>query len=239
TTRFAAGSIRETLGPPVSATQTAPGETAIPSGCLPTGIVATTRFVRGSIRETVLSEGCEIQTAPLPAAASLQACGNVGHGLLGLTLIRAMTVLRFGSIRSSVDALSLIAQTAPSPTANPPDPCGMRMLATALPPLGTPSPPATPPARYTAPSPTAQTIDPLARIARLTRFMRSSRSPPACQRIVQWRSATANTSDDLFSEVPRRVTPPDQRASTTRATASLRVRASSFSRMFSTFFRTV
>jgi len=181
TTRFAAGSIRDTVGPPLFtvgpplfATQTAPGETAIPSGCRPTGIVATTRFVCGSTRETALSEGCETQTAPSPAATSLQAPGKAGHGLFGLILIRAMTVFRFGSIRSSVDALSLVAQTAPSPTANPPDPCGMRMLATTLPPRGTPSLLANRLAADTAPSPTAQAIDPLARIARLTQFMHSS-----------------------------------------------------------------
>jgi hypothetical protein len=90
--------------------------------------------------------------------------------LFGLTLIRALTVFRFGSIRSSVDALSLIAQTAPSPTANPPDPRGMRMLATTLPPRGTPSLPANTLADDTTPTPTvtAQAIDPLARIARLS-----------------------------------------------------------------------
>ena len=47
TTRFVAGSIRETLGPPAFATQTAPGETAIPSGLGPTSMVAVTLFVRG------------------------------------------------------------------------------------------------------------------------------------------------------------------------------------------------
>jgi hypothetical protein len=44
TTWFVAGSIRETLGSPLFATQTTPAETAIPSGCGPTPIVAT-RFV--------------------------------------------------------------------------------------------------------------------------------------------------------------------------------------------------
>jgi hypothetical protein len=54
------GSIRETLGPPASAkppafaTQTAPGETAMPWGCEPTGMVAATVFVAGSMRVTVL-----------------------------------------------------------------------------------------------------------------------------------------------------------------------------------------
>jgi len=45
--------MRETLGPPMFATQTAPGETATRSGCAPTRIVAVTWFVFGSIRETV------------------------------------------------------------------------------------------------------------------------------------------------------------------------------------------
>ena len=136
TTRFVAGSIRETLGPPLFATQTAPGETEIPSGCGPTGIVAVTLFVCGSTRETVLSEGCETHTAPLPAAASLQACGNAGHCLLGLIPTRAITAFRAGSMRRSVESLSLIAQTALSPTASPPLPCGMLILATTVPTRG-------------------------------------------------------------------------------------------------------
>ena len=52
TTRFVAVSMRVTLGSPAFATHTAPGETAIPSGCGPTRIVALTLLVRGSIRET-------------------------------------------------------------------------------------------------------------------------------------------------------------------------------------------
>src|SRR5580765_4582418 len=70
TTRFVAGSIRETLGPPAVATQTAPGETAMPSGCGPTGMVAMTLFVAGSTRVTVFNDGLESQTAPSPAAAA-------------------------------------------------------------------------------------------------------------------------------------------------------------------------
>ena len=42
TTRFVAGSMRETDGPPPLATQTAPDPTATPPGCGPTGMVATT-----------------------------------------------------------------------------------------------------------------------------------------------------------------------------------------------------
>ena len=68
TTRFVAGSIRETLGPPAVATHTAPGETAIPSGLGPTWMVAVTLFVEGSMRVTVSSDGLESQTAPSPAA---------------------------------------------------------------------------------------------------------------------------------------------------------------------------
>jgi hypothetical protein len=157
------------------------------------------------MRETVLSEGCETQIALSPAAASLQACGKAGHGLLGLTLIRAMTEFRFGSIRSSVDVLSLIAQTAPSPTANPPDLCGMRMLATTLPPRGTTSLPANTLADDTTPTPTAQAIDPPARIARLSPCMHSSSGHGALlhvKGIVQRRNVTANTSGDLFPKDP-------------------------------------
>ena len=57
TTRFVSGSMRETLGPPAFTTQTAPGETAMATGCGPTWIVARTLFVAGSMRETVSSEG--------------------------------------------------------------------------------------------------------------------------------------------------------------------------------------
>jgi hypothetical protein len=64
TTWFVAGSIRDTLGPPLFATQTASCETAIPSGCDPTGIIAMTLFVCGSMLETVLSDGWETHTAP-------------------------------------------------------------------------------------------------------------------------------------------------------------------------------
>src|SRR5215470_9967651 len=67
TTRFVAGSIRDTLGSPAFATQTAPGVTAMPSGCGPTAMVAVTLFVSGSIREIVSSDGVESHTAPLPA----------------------------------------------------------------------------------------------------------------------------------------------------------------------------
>src|SRR5213592_969828 len=110
TTRFVAGSIRETLGPPALATHTAPGETEIPAGCGPTPMVAVTLFVAGSKRETAFPAGCESQTAPSPATA---ASG-------GETLIRATTALRLGSIRMSDDSAVLIAQTAPSPTVRGP-----------------------------------------------------------------------------------------------------------------------
>src|SRR5438552_18929484 len=70
TTRFVAGSILETLGPPAFATQTASGATAMPDGCGPTWIVAVTLFVTGSIRETVSSDGQESQTAPSQAPAA-------------------------------------------------------------------------------------------------------------------------------------------------------------------------
>src|SRR5207249_6304701 len=57
TTRFVAGSMRETLGPPALATQTAPGEMAIPSGCGPTPMLFVTLFVAGSTRETESLDG--------------------------------------------------------------------------------------------------------------------------------------------------------------------------------------
>src|SRR5579859_5508553 len=57
TTRFVAGSMRETLGPPALATQTALGEMAIPAGCGPTWMLAVTLFVAGSMRETVSFDG--------------------------------------------------------------------------------------------------------------------------------------------------------------------------------------
>ena len=89
TTWFVAGSMRETLGPslevPWLATQTAPGDVAIPSGSLPTGIVAVTLLVIGSTRTTTLSGRMDTQTAPLPAATCPQVSGSGGHGLAGLT----------------------------------------------------------------------------------------------------------------------------------------------------------
>src|SRR5437899_3940521 len=73
TTWFVAGAMRETLGPPALATQTAPGEMAIPSGCGPTPMLFVTLFVAGSTRETESLEGWESQTAPSPAAAAASA----------------------------------------------------------------------------------------------------------------------------------------------------------------------
>ena len=70
TTLLVAGSMRETVGPPAFATQTAPGVTAIATGYLPTGMVAVTPLVDGSMRKTVLSPALGTQTAPLPAAGS-------------------------------------------------------------------------------------------------------------------------------------------------------------------------
>jgi hypothetical protein len=130
--RFVAGSIRERLGPPAFATQTAPGETAMPSGCGPTRMVAVTLFTAGSTRETVSSEGFESHTAPSPAATA--------SGVW--TLIFATMAFRAGSIRMSVDRALLMAQTAPSPTANGPPPLTgsiprpTRIAATTLPPRG-------------------------------------------------------------------------------------------------------
>src|SRR5256885_14487864 len=94
TTRFVAGSILETLGPPAFATQTASGATAMPEGCGPTWIVAVTLFVTGSIRETVSSDGEESQTAPSPAAPAS------GAG----PVIRAPTAPRAGPARIGLDS---------------------------------------------------------------------------------------------------------------------------------------
>ena len=124
--------MRETLGPPMFATHTAPGETAIPTGFGPTWIVAATALVRGSIRETVFREGWVNHTAPLPTANS----GRSGVSPSDSTLMRATIAFRFGSIRISVESASLIAQTAPSPTASPPPPNGTAILATTSPPRG-------------------------------------------------------------------------------------------------------
>src|SRR6266550_1524494 len=123
TTRLVAGSIRVTLGPPASAIQTAPGETATPDGCGPTWIVALTLLAVGSMRETASSDGCVSQTAPSPAAAASP----------GETLMRATTAFCLGSIFMSVDSVSLIAQTAPSPTAKAPPCGGTGILAMTLP----------------------------------------------------------------------------------------------------------
>ena len=118
--------MRETLGSPAFSTQTAPRVTAIPSGCGPTLIVAVTAFVRGSIRMTASSACAETQTAPLPAAASPQARGNGGHGLLRSSWIRATTVFARGSMRVSFETFSLPAQTAPSRPRTHPAPPGWR-----------------------------------------------------------------------------------------------------------------
>src|SRR5260221_1810442 len=64
TTWFVAGSILETLGPPLFTTQTAPGVVAIPSGLGPTGIVAASESSRGSTPSTPLSNLPAIQSAP-------------------------------------------------------------------------------------------------------------------------------------------------------------------------------
>src|SRR5262249_2478673 len=88
--------------------------------------IVVTAFVFESIRETVSSSGWESHTAPPPAATSSP----------GGTLTRATTAFRIGSIRISVDVGLLIAQAAPSPTANPPPSGGTRMLAITLPPAG-------------------------------------------------------------------------------------------------------
>src|SRR4051794_34539799 len=133
TTRFVAGSIRERLGPPAFTTQTAPGETATPSGRGATRIVAVTVFVAGSSRETVFWNGSVSQTAPSPAARE----SGRGTGILATTAFRA------GSIRMSAECDALTAQTAPSPTASAPPALAdcegtrpMRMRATILPPGG-------------------------------------------------------------------------------------------------------
>ena len=49
--------MRETLGPPAFTTHTAPGDTATPTGCEPTWIVARTLFVAGSMREILFCPG--------------------------------------------------------------------------------------------------------------------------------------------------------------------------------------
>src|SRR5712692_2235571 len=81
TTRFVAGSIRETLGAPLFTTHTAPGETAIASGCAPTLIRVLAVFECGSTRTTTLSPGKLTHTAPSPAAASPHD-GVAGHECL-------------------------------------------------------------------------------------------------------------------------------------------------------------
>ena len=50
--------------------------------------------------------------------------------------MRAATALRSGSMRTMVEVASLMAQTAPSPTANAPPPGGTAILATTLAPRG-------------------------------------------------------------------------------------------------------
>ena len=93
-TRFVDGSMRETLGPPLLPTHTAPGDTAIPKGRDPTLIVAVTSFVCGSMRETVSSVTCVSQTAPLPAAASPHPGGSPEHALVSLNLMVATAAFR-------------------------------------------------------------------------------------------------------------------------------------------------
>src|ERR1051325_11394976 len=64
TTRFVAGSMRETVLDRTLGTNTVPSPAiAALSGPWPTGIVATTLRVEGSMRETVLSSEFETQTA--------------------------------------------------------------------------------------------------------------------------------------------------------------------------------
>src|SRR5690242_719392 len=130
TTVFVAGSIRETLGPPLFTTQTAPGVVAIPSGCRPTGIVAATELSRGSIRKTASSNRRAIQSAPLPAAASPQLPGKSAQRFFDAMGARATTVFVPGSIRIKIGTASLVAQTAPSPTARAPEFAGIGILAT-------------------------------------------------------------------------------------------------------------
>ena len=89
TTRSVAGSIRTTLGPLGSATQTTPGETATPANCPRMWIVALTELIFGSMRVRVFSSGFESQTAPSPAAAAY----------VGGTWMRATTAFLTGSIR--------------------------------------------------------------------------------------------------------------------------------------------
>ncbi len=136
TTLFVAGSILETLGPPLFTTQTAPGVVAIPSGWGPTGIVAASELVLGSIRKTLLSNIRAIHSAPLPAAASPQLPGRSVHMFFDAMGVRATTVFVAGSIRNKIGTVSLVAQTAPSPTASAPEFGGIGILATTVPMLG-------------------------------------------------------------------------------------------------------
>src|SRR5689334_6525588 len=136
TTSFVAGSIRDTLGPPLFATQTAPGVVAIPSGWGPTGIVAASALVLGSMRNTLSSDTRAIQRAPFPAAASPQLPGRSAHTFFDTRRMRATTVFVAGSIRIRIGTASLVAQTAPAPTARAPEFGGIGILATTLPTLG-------------------------------------------------------------------------------------------------------
>ena len=136
TTWFVAGSILETLGPPLFTTQTAPGVVAIPSGCGPTGIVAASELSCGSIRRTLSSYTRAIQSAPLPAAASPQLPGKSVQAFFDAMGVRATTVFVAGSIRIKIGTASLVAQTAPSPTARAPEFGGIGILATTVPTLG-------------------------------------------------------------------------------------------------------
>ncbi len=128
TTRFVAGSMRDTPGPPMSATQTASRDTASPAGCRPAAMVAVTVFVDGSMRDTrSLPTVWETQTAPAPAATA-------SPGPMSST--RASIVFVCGSIRKSVDVVSFTTQRAPSPAASAPPPGGTAIVATTFPPRG-------------------------------------------------------------------------------------------------------
>ena len=134
TTRFVVGSMRDTLGPKALTTQTEPAAIAAATGYGPTGMVAATLSPERSMRDTALSDARGIQTAPAPTAGSPQTYS--GHGLRDSTLILAAARLPTGLIRVSVETASLIDQTAPSPTARPPDPSGIRTFAITVPPRG-------------------------------------------------------------------------------------------------------
>jgi hypothetical protein len=101
------GSIRHTTPSPSAVAQTWPAPTAMPERFwAPTGIFSRTRFVLGSIRVTArVSSALMNQTPSLPAAI-----------VAASTTILATRLPLSGSIRETVRS-SLIAQTAPAPTA--------------------------------------------------------------------------------------------------------------------------